>query len=670
MKRLIHIIALLTLIGRVSGQSFPASKTQLELSCFSGEVYTKDCGNCGSSNNDQRFYAKGLKIRNKAQKRDYYVLDPVVGYARGNYIQLVGGPDQDGNPTGFSFNRSQVGITFDSLNTLLQECQCCSLIGGGGSSSTGDIVTGISIVGDQLRVITDLGTVTTTIDGSRIVTSAPITIGGNTYPTGTDIETVLNGVQSSLMQIDWYVSNDTAYFVDGAGNVYSYYLGSGSSGVTDVTKETIGGDCDSLIITKPSGTTKIPVDCPGASITIEANSGTYLDGDTVKISGEGANFRELTEPAYIGGDDAKITLGDNEGAFTNRLIFDNSTNPLRPNLRYNIGGGTTDRSFFYFDALGGQLGTTGSVIGDESLLNWLGTGITLTQKLDGGVTSLFRMRGDTMYMNSNPNTDLTRIPQIGDPNSIWQVNNRTRISMINGGEIWTPKVLAGTARTGQAFVYNESDNSVELQDVARESMSIDTVNQASFGFNIGSGVTKLALSSYIQTPAGETPDAFVLDSLDGDNYVVMFSGEIDIASLSSAAQTYWDGLTNVVRYWTDSGTSETPDYIVRPLHKRAFGSVMAPNFFGFDNTGGQNSDPFIFDSQGGTTDANGYVSISHSLGVPPSSAVATVFNSNANTMYSVMVTGMSGTSLNLRIWDDVADAALSSTFIVVNYFIK
>ena len=222
---------------------------------FPGLVEKKDCGNCGSFN-ATRFWAKGVKIRNKSQRKDYYVLDPVVGYARGNQIRLVGGLDNNGNPTGFSFNRSQLGISFDSLDTKLQECQCCSLVSGGGPGG-GDIIQNVTYNGQVFTITTDLGTFNASVHAGVIQTFNSVTIGPTSYPAGTDVETILNAIQSAVMQVDWWVSNDTAYFRDVEGNVYSHYIGPSSGGAT------------------------------------EAESGTYVNNGRVRLSGEGGEFSSV-----------------------------------------------------------------------------------------------------------------------------------------------------------------------------------------------------------------------------------------------------------------------------------------------------------------------------------------------------------------------------------------
>jgi len=675
MKRLIHIIALLTLIGRVSGQSFPASKTQLELSCFSGEVYAKDCGNCGSSNNDQRFYAKGLKIRNKAQKKDYYVLDPVVGYARGNYIQLVGGPDQDGNPTGFSFNRSQVGITFDSLNTLLQECQCCSLIGGGGSGSAGDIVTGVSIVGDQLRVITDLGTVTTTIDAGRILTVGDLTIGSTNYPSGTDIETILQAIENAIIQIDWYVSNDTAYFVDSDGNTYSYYLGSGSSGVTDVTKIDVPGDCDTLVIAKPAGDTKIAIDCPGIgdirvdSVYRKDNSGITPDSLIVRLT-DGSTYGVLLD-----------TIRD---MIVSVEIFPDGQPYGCDTLRFFTAFGKVEDKVLC-DQAPPKSHCLDTV--DLTVPVGIGEGIMYVDASSVRPAQAHEMpQGFVLEELDKGSTTLQRVIMLCGQIEIKDLN-------VLDQDFWD--VVSADADTtyyhtpaGRVAYQGTLDHSRPLHTIRGENANIGIIVShigegyapetqpqcqtlaflsASSPPSTGDGIIFIDRDSVRAAGALETPEGVMLGPVGTTHGLIMLCGKYEIYDFAPN-ENEWpvDGMY----YHSDTGTTSVPDYNPRPIFVKRNRLVLSPEYFGFDNTGGENSDPFIFDSQGGTTDANGYLSISHSLGVVPSSAVASVFNSNANTMYSVMVTGMSGTSLNLRVWDDVADTAVASSFIVVNYFIK
>ena len=233
----------------------------------------------------------------------------------------------------------------------------------------------------------------------------------------------------------------------------------------------------------------------------------------------------------------------------------------------------------------------------------------------------------------------------------------------------TPRLLAGTATPGQALIL-QPDNSLDYEDVAKESHCIDTIQQTAHGFTHGDAVRMLGLNTWMTNPADSVQHGIVIDSLNDSTAVVFFCGEIDIASLSAGAQAYWNGLNNSLYYETNAGLSATPDAEARPAITRQAGSLFGPNYYSFGSGAGGSSDPFIFDSQGGTTDANGYVDIPHSLGVGPSSVVANVFDSNANTMYSAMVVVMTSANIRVRIWDNVANSALANTFVTVNYFIK
>ena len=91
-----------------------------------------------------------------------------------------------------------------------------SLPGGGGGG--GDVVQNFTYNGDVVTITTDQNVFSINVNANTVETTAPISINGNVYPSGTDIQTILGGIGVAINNISLVDNGDGTYtFTDTDG---------------------------------------------------------------------------------------------------------------------------------------------------------------------------------------------------------------------------------------------------------------------------------------------------------------------------------------------------------------------------------------------------------------------------------------------------------------------
>lgn len=105
-------------------------------------------------------------------------------------------------------------IMLSDVERNFQIVPSSSLPGGGG----GDIIQNFTYDGDLVTITTDQNVFSINVNANTVETTAPISINGNVYPSGTDIQTILGGIGVAINNISLVDNGDGTYtFTDTDG---------------------------------------------------------------------------------------------------------------------------------------------------------------------------------------------------------------------------------------------------------------------------------------------------------------------------------------------------------------------------------------------------------------------------------------------------------------------
>lgn len=221
--------------------------TRYTIECFNGQQATQNCGNCFKLKS-ARFYGKGIKVTDTDNNAEYIFIAPVTSKYDNDTIWLQGGVN-----TGRAFSMLAFDETIDDVETLLGDCNCmCS-----GAVTGGDTITNFSWNPNTntVTISTDAATfpLVLSFDAGDVTTTTPLTIGGVSYPAGTDVQTVLNAIASDAHP-EMTVTNEAAPFsfdqstqtlnipqtptqVENADGSITWTAGDGSDPITFVSED-------------------------------------------------------------------------------------------------------------------------------------------------------------------------------------------------------------------------------------------------------------------------------------------------------------------------------------------------------------------------------------------------------------------------------------------------
>ena len=400
----------------------------------------------------------------------------------------------------------------------------------------------------------------------------------------------ITALRSDLGDVNWYVSNDTAYWVNSEGVITSYYLGS-SGPVNVANSDSIFIRSDSIFITVGIEEVYIgPTILEGTDIVLDSVWKVENPaGDSLfyRIS-SGTIFSVRLDPDV----DHIIAIRILDGPVCDTVVYVTGAGKGGGYVTCNYPPELECRDTFSLAA---------SIISHGEPVIILSSN-TVRQAVFGEIPHGFILEES--------------IPGGGEPRAVVQMCGATQLSTIGGNAQTHWSNLATTA--GDSIFYHTSGGVQHISPTSKRyplyflsgggdslylramnpfynsaedygaayGACIDTIQQNGHGHTRGDLVKKTGISQYDIVASGETGDAMVLDILSANKYVISFCGEFKIADLSPNGQTYWGAFSDGQQYWTDGGISQTADDPTRPTVKKASGSLFHTNFFGFTNNQG------------------------------------------------------------------------------------
>jgi len=201
-----------------------AQKSSITIECFSCEqMNASDCDDCNGSRTKK--YFKGLLIKTPS---GIYDIDIPFSFTRkGQTVHLK---DYEGESV--TFNRRNT--KFRSISALVDEingCNCATSTGGG---EGGDVVTDFNYNGSTATIITDLGSYPVSINSSTMETTTSITVGTTTFPTGTDVQSILSAM-STLFVNDHLGTDDQTLTEERTIDLLNHIMNVDATGISGDT---------------------------------------------------------------------------------------------------------------------------------------------------------------------------------------------------------------------------------------------------------------------------------------------------------------------------------------------------------------------------------------------------------------------------------------------------